>query len=74
MFDMKTNDTCRSVRFTQQLVLFAPQAVPVHSHVQGLIPTLFSRQVDAAAVICFLIRISSLIVEYIFFYSQTLGI
>nr|CAB3470555.1 unnamed protein product [Digitaria exilis] len=33
-----------SVRFTQQLVLFAPQAVPVHSHVQGLIPTLFSRQ------------------------------
>ncbi|XP_062228917.1 protein SWEETIE-like isoform X3 [Phragmites australis] len=33
-----------SVRFAQQLVLFAPQAVPVHSHVQGLIPTLNSRQ------------------------------
>ncbi|KAL6603995.1 hypothetical protein ACP70R_044356 [Stipagrostis hirtigluma subsp. patula] len=33
-----------SVRFAQQLVLFAPQAVPVHSHVQGLIPTLYSRQ------------------------------
>ncbi|TKV98793.1 hypothetical protein SEVIR_9G583700v4 [Setaria viridis] len=33
-----------SVRFAQQLVLFASQAVPVHSHVQGLIPTLYSRQ------------------------------
>ncbi|KAJ1259294.1 hypothetical protein BS78_10G142900 [Paspalum vaginatum] len=33
-----------SVRFTQQLVLFAPQAVAVHSHVQSLIPTLYSRQ------------------------------
>ncbi|CAN6221242.1 unnamed protein product [Urochloa humidicola] len=33
-----------SVRFAQQLVLFAPQAVPVHSHVQSLIPTLYSRQ------------------------------
>ncbi|XP_062179055.1 protein SWEETIE-like isoform X2 [Phragmites australis] len=33
-----------SVRFAQQLVLFAPQAVPVHSHVQGLVPTLYSRQ------------------------------
>ncbi|KAJ3692210.1 hypothetical protein LUZ60_012560 [Juncus effusus] len=33
-----------SVRFTQQLVLFAPQAATVHSHVQNLIPTLFSRQ------------------------------
>ncbi|XP_039805913.1 protein SWEETIE-like isoform X1 [Panicum virgatum] len=33
-----------SVRFAQQLVLFAPQAVPVHAHVQGLIPTLYSRQ------------------------------
>ncbi|CAD6336683.1 unnamed protein product [Miscanthus lutarioriparius] len=33
-----------SVRFAQQLVLFAPQAVPVHLHVQGLIPTLYSRQ------------------------------
>uniref|UniRef100_A0A0E0LC01 HEAT repeat-containing protein 5B n=1 Tax=Oryza punctata TaxID=4537 RepID=A0A0E0LC01_ORYPU len=32
------------VRFAQQLVLFAPQAVPVHSHVQSLIPTLYSRQ------------------------------
>ncbi|KAG1327093.1 putative HEAT repeat-containing protein [Cocos nucifera] len=33
-----------SVRFTQQLVLFAPQAVSVHSHVQSLLPTLSSRQ------------------------------
>jgi hypothetical protein len=33
-----------SVRFAQQLVLFAPQAVPVHAHVQGLIPTLYSTQ------------------------------
>ncbi|XP_039843667.1 protein SWEETIE-like isoform X8 [Panicum virgatum] len=33
-----------SVRFSQQLVLFAPQAVPVHVHIQGLIPTLYSRQ------------------------------
>ncbi|KAA8530559.1 hypothetical protein F0562_005268 [Nyssa sinensis] len=33
-----------SVRFMQQLVLFAPQAVTVHSHVQTLLPTLFSRQ------------------------------
>ncbi|KAK9272135.1 hypothetical protein L1049_002505 [Liquidambar formosana] len=33
-----------SVRFTQQLVLFAPQAVSVHSHVQTLLRTLSSRQ------------------------------
>ncbi|KAG0503476.1 hypothetical protein HPP92_003548 [Vanilla planifolia] len=33
-----------SVRFTQQLVLFAPQAVSVHAHVQSLLPTLSSRQ------------------------------
>ncbi|KAI9153290.1 hypothetical protein LWI28_008916 [Acer negundo] len=32
------------VRFTQQLVLFAPQAVSVHSHVQTLLSTLSSRQ------------------------------
>ncbi|CAI9766931.1 unnamed protein product [Fraxinus pennsylvanica] len=32
------------VRFTQQLVLFAPQAVSVHSHVLTLLPTLSSRQ------------------------------
>ncbi|XP_077230289.1 HEAT repeat-containing protein isoform X2 [Tasmannia lanceolata] len=32
------------IRFTQQLVLFAPQAVSVHSHVQTLLPTLSSRQ------------------------------
>lgn len=32
------------VRFTQQLVLFAPQAVSMHSHVQTLRPTLSSRQ------------------------------
>lgn len=35
----------RSVRFTQQLVLFAPQAISVHSHVQTLLRTLSSRQV-----------------------------
>lgn len=35
----------RNVRFTQQLVLFAPQAVSVHSHVQTLLATLSSRQV-----------------------------
>lgn len=35
----------RSVRFTQQLVLFAPQAVSVHSHVKTLLRTLSSRQV-----------------------------
>lgn len=34
----------RSVRFTQQLVLFAPQAVTVHSHVKILLSTLSSRQ------------------------------
>ncbi|KAK1357514.1 HEAT repeat-containing protein 5B [Heracleum sosnowskyi] len=33
-----------SVRFTQQLVLFAPQAVTVHFHVQSLLPNLSSRQ------------------------------
>ncbi|XP_063949543.1 protein SWEETIE isoform X2 [Daucus carota subsp. sativus] len=33
-----------SVRFTQQLVLFAPQAVTVHSHVQNILPNLSSRQ------------------------------
>lgn len=33
-----------SVRFTQQLVLFAPQAVSVHSHLQVLLPTLASKQ------------------------------
>ncbi|KAK1313189.1 hypothetical protein QJS10_CPA06g02190 [Acorus calamus] len=32
------------VRFTQQLVLFAPQAVSTHSHVQTLLPTLSSKQ------------------------------
>ncbi|OWM90253.1 hypothetical protein CDL15_Pgr006574 [Punica granatum] len=35
----------KSVHFTQQLVLFASQAVPVHSYVQNLLPTLSSRQV-----------------------------
>ncbi|CAN4083221.1 unnamed protein product [Withania somnifera] len=34
----------RNVRFTQQLVLFAPQAVTVHYNVQTLLPTLSSRQ------------------------------
>ncbi|EPS72441.1 hypothetical protein M569_02317, partial [Genlisea aurea] len=33
-----------SVHFTQQLVLFAPQAVSVHSHLQTLLSTLSSRQ------------------------------
>ncbi|KAI3768087.1 hypothetical protein L2E82_18519 [Cichorium intybus] len=33
-----------SVRFTQQLVLFAPQAVTVHTHVKVLLSTLSSRQ------------------------------
>ncbi|KAK4799124.1 hypothetical protein SAY86_024489 [Trapa natans] len=40
----ETATALESVRFTQQLVLFAPQAVPVHSHVQNLLPTLSSRQ------------------------------
>ncbi|CAK7344399.1 unnamed protein product [Dovyalis caffra] len=33
-----------SVRFTQQLVLFAPQAVSVHSHVQTLLSTVSAGQ------------------------------
>lgn len=40
----ETATLLESVRFTQQLVLFAPQAVPVHSHVLTLLPTLSSRQ------------------------------
>ncbi|CAI9110693.1 OLC1v1010761C1 [Oldenlandia corymbosa var. corymbosa] len=40
----ETATLLESVRFTQQLVLFAPQAVTVHSHVQTLLPTLSSRQ------------------------------
>ncbi|KQK18234.1 hypothetical protein BRADI_1g39436v3 [Brachypodium distachyon] len=40
----ETATLLESVRFAQQLVLFAPQAVPVHSHVRSLIPTLYSRQ------------------------------
>ncbi|XP_042482269.1 protein SWEETIE [Macadamia integrifolia] len=40
----ETSTLLESVRFTQQLVLFAPQAVSVHSHVQALLPTLYSRQ------------------------------
>ncbi|KAM0896259.1 hypothetical protein ACQ4PT_023313 [Festuca glaucescens] len=40
----ETATLLESVRFAQQLVLFAPQAVPVHSHVQSLVPTLYSRQ------------------------------
>ncbi|XP_006656123.1 protein SWEETIE isoform X2 [Oryza brachyantha] len=40
----ETATLIESVRFAQQLVLFAPQAVPVHTHVQSLIPTLYSRQ------------------------------
>ncbi|XP_078176772.1 HEAT repeat-containing protein isoform X2 [Carex rostrata] len=49
-----------SVRFTQQLVLFAPQAATVHSHVQNLIPTLSSRQPSlrylAVSTLCHLIE------------------
>ncbi|KAF8399147.1 hypothetical protein HHK36_015012 [Tetracentron sinense] len=40
----ETSTLLESVRFTQQLVLFAPQAVSVHSHLQTLLPTLSSRQ------------------------------
>ncbi|XP_050228760.1 protein SWEETIE isoform X2 [Mercurialis annua] len=40
----ETTTLLESVRFTQQLVLFAPQAVSVHSHVQTLLSTLSSRQ------------------------------
>ncbi|KAL7101750.1 hypothetical protein ACP275_08G074200 [Erythranthe tilingii] len=40
----ETATLLESARFTQQLVLFAPQAVTVHSHVLTLLPTLFSRQ------------------------------
>ncbi|XP_073057988.1 protein SWEETIE isoform X1 [Primulina eburnea] len=40
----ETATLLESVRFTQQLVLFAPQAVSVHCHVQTLLPTLISRQ------------------------------
>ncbi|KNA19796.1 hypothetical protein SOVF_058220 [Spinacia oleracea] len=40
----ETATLLENVRFTQQLVLFAPQALSVHSHVQTLLPTLSSRQ------------------------------
>nr|GMD55450.1 HEAT repeat-containing protein 5B isoform X2 [Ipomoea batatas] len=40
----ETATLLENVRFTQQLVLFAPQAVSVHSHIQTLLPTLSSRQ------------------------------
>ncbi|WOK94226.1 HEAT repeat-containing protein 5B isoform X6 [Canna indica] len=40
----ETSTLLESVRFTQQLVLFAPQAASVHSHVGNLLPTLSSRQ------------------------------
>ncbi|XP_024982998.1 protein SWEETIE isoform X2 [Cynara cardunculus var. scolymus] len=40
----ETATLLESVRFTQQLVLFAPQAVTVHSHVKVLLSTLPSRQ------------------------------
>uniref|UniRef100_A0A0D9WQP4 HEAT repeat-containing protein n=1 Tax=Leersia perrieri TaxID=77586 RepID=A0A0D9WQP4_9ORYZ len=56
----ETATLIESVRFAQQLVLFAPQAVPVHSHVQSLIPTLYSRQPSlrhlAASTLCHLIE------------------
>ncbi|EOY04218.1 HEAT repeat-containing protein, putative isoform 1 [Theobroma cacao] len=40
----ETATVLESVRFTQQLVLFAPHAASVHSHVQTLLLTLSSRQ------------------------------
>ncbi|OMO80110.1 Armadillo-like helical, partial [Corchorus capsularis] len=40
----ETATLLESVRFTQQLVLFAPHAASVHSHVQTLLLTLASRQ------------------------------
>ncbi|PIA63576.1 hypothetical protein AQUCO_00201132v1 [Aquilegia coerulea] len=40
----ETSTLHESVRFTQQLVLFAPQAVSMHAHVRTLLPTLTSRQ------------------------------
>ncbi|XP_058082071.1 protein SWEETIE [Magnolia sinica] len=40
----ETSTLLECVRFTQQLVVFAPQAVSVHSHVQTLLSTLSSRQ------------------------------
>ncbi|GAB4832301.1 hypothetical protein Ancab_006312 [Ancistrocladus abbreviatus] len=40
----ETATLLESARFTQQLALFAPQALSVHSHVQTLLPTLSSRQ------------------------------
>ncbi|KAK2359319.1 HEAT repeat-containing protein [Trifolium repens] len=40
----ETSTMLESARFTQQLVLFAPKAVSVHSHVQTLLSTLSSRQ------------------------------
>nr|KYP59481.1 HEAT repeat-containing protein 5B [Cajanus cajan] len=40
----ETSTMLESARFTQQLVLFAPQAVSVHSHVQTLLSTLSSKQ------------------------------
>ncbi|KAL5722179.1 hypothetical protein ACHQM5_005729 [Ranunculus cassubicifolius] len=40
----ETSTLLESVRFTQQLVLFAPQAVSMHAHMRTLLPTLTSRQ------------------------------
>ncbi|XP_042445912.1 protein SWEETIE isoform X2 [Zingiber officinale] len=40
----ETSSLIESVRFTQQLVLFAPHAASVHSHVRNLLPTLYSGQ------------------------------
>ncbi|OMP09449.1 HEAT repeat-containing protein 5B-like protein, partial [Corchorus olitorius] len=46
-FSKETATLPESVRFTQQLVLFAPSAASVHSHVQTLLLSLASRQVLA---------------------------
>ncbi|KAF6137275.1 hypothetical protein GIB67_036312 [Kingdonia uniflora] len=40
----ETATLLESIRFTQQLILFAPQAVSMHSHVKTLLPTLSARQ------------------------------
>ncbi|XP_074287369.1 protein SWEETIE [Silene latifolia] len=40
----ETATLLENIRFTQQLVLFAPQALSVHVHVKTLLPTLSSRQ------------------------------
>ncbi|VFQ70327.1 unnamed protein product [Cuscuta campestris] len=56
----ETSTLLENVHFTQQLVLFAPRAVSVHSHIQALLPTLSSRQPTlrhlALSTLCHLIE------------------